>query len=114
MKSMLLVQDPFDCNAALNNFFRATWCSKISKSRKMDFHNWKLEKNRFFPRMLFFIQVEACGMSEHRHGHRRRSTGAVPSRVKAAKVRVHQVLTLASAWFGSTCRLAGLVDELDA
>ena len=43
-------------------------------------------------------------MSQLRHGHLRRSTGAAPSAEKAAKDQAHLQLMLATAWFGSMCR----------
>ena len=74
---------PFDCDAALNNFFRAPRRKRVQSGRQ---------------------HMEATAGFSLRPGHQKRSTGAAPSRARAARATTPLPWMPATAWFGSTSR----------
>ena len=115
-----VAKDPFDCNAALNNFFRALWCQNGPKGSEKVLDNWifapswtHTHNHKLYVALQNFRPLAtwncACQYCLHlfallRHGHQTRSTGAAQSLAKAAKDQAHLLWTLAMAWFGSVFR----------
>ena len=89
---------PFDCNAAINNFFRVAW-PVLTDAPSVRECAWVVD--------MYSIRSYAPslpGKTVVRLGPRRRSTGAAPSRERAARATTRLPSMPATAWSGSTSR----------